>query len=404
MQLKVKDIEKLWKGGAASLVAGKGGLERLVDVYDIMEQPDVKPWMREHLLMITTGYAIRNDKQALLNLLRIMNDANASALAIKTRFFDEFPKEALELADELNLPLFFLNNNYASTELIFPIMTAIVEAKNNVEMNTRFQLGMHNKQELDNRLFMELQTGKITQAEEVDYRINSLQWPASPIRMIILQMEDQADCPVLFEMKRNEQRTMVSNIFNKYHIKCIPVCRKSQCICIMKDYISKDQLEKITEELLSKTEELQKCQAFAMITERLINYLELPNLWTEIEEIIYIRKLQNTKKKMFYIREFRYELIMYHVAQLEETREFVSDKLGKLGLYDREHDTNLVETMEMLISKNGSVKQTAEALFLHRNTMTYRIKKIEEVLECDLDDMEQLMEFRFACKVRKYMS
>ena len=111
MTLRVKDIEKIWSNGCASLVAGKGGIERIVETYDMMEQPDVKQWLRKHLLLITTGYAIRNDKEALLNLIRMMDEANASALAIKTRFFDDFPKEALQLADELNFPLFLLNNN-----------------------------------------------------------------------------------------------------------------------------------------------------------------------------------------------------------------------------------------------------------------------------------------------------
>ena len=84
---------------------------RRIEVFDMMEQPNIKPWLREHLLLITTGYVIRNDKEALLNLIRDMNEVNASALAIKTRFFEDFPKEALQLADELKFPLFFLDNN-----------------------------------------------------------------------------------------------------------------------------------------------------------------------------------------------------------------------------------------------------------------------------------------------------
>lgn len=64
---------------------------RKVDVYDMMEQPDIKPWMKEHLLVITTGYSIRNDKEAVLKVIRDMNEGNASALAIKTRFLMSFP-------------------------------------------------------------------------------------------------------------------------------------------------------------------------------------------------------------------------------------------------------------------------------------------------------------------------
>ena len=119
MDLLVKDIVKIWNNGDASLVAGKEGILRKVEVFDMMEQPNIKPWLREHLILITTGYVIRNDKEALLQIIRDMNDANASALAIKTRFFDDFPKEALQLADELKLPLFFLNIMRALQNLPF---------------------------------------------------------------------------------------------------------------------------------------------------------------------------------------------------------------------------------------------------------------------------------------------
>lgn len=129
MKLRVKDIVKIWNNGAASLVAGQEGLMRRIEVFDMMEQPNIKPWLREHLLLITTGYVIRNDKEALLNLIRDMNEVNASALAIKTRFFEDFPKEALQLADELKFPLFFLDNNAGFVELVFPVMTAIVESR-----------------------------------------------------------------------------------------------------------------------------------------------------------------------------------------------------------------------------------------------------------------------------------
>ena len=73
MDLLVKDIVKIWNNGAASLVAGKEGILRKVEVFDMMEQPNIKPWLREHLILITTGYVIRNDKEALLQIIRDMN-------------------------------------------------------------------------------------------------------------------------------------------------------------------------------------------------------------------------------------------------------------------------------------------------------------------------------------------
>ena len=83
--------------------------------------------------------------------------------------------------------------------------------------------------------------------------------------------------------------------------------------------------------------------------------------------------------------------------------QFVQRKLGPLAEYDRAHESALLETLDVLTQKHGSRKLAAEALYLHRNTMAHRIQKIQEILNTDLDDMEELQELEFACKVRRYM-
>ena len=70
-------------------------------------------------------------------------------LPSKPVFFEDFPKEALQLADELKLPLFFLDNNAGFVELVFPVMTAIVESRSNIELDTRYQIGKENKSSRD---------------------------------------------------------------------------------------------------------------------------------------------------------------------------------------------------------------------------------------------------------------
>ena len=251
MKLRVKDIVKIWNNGAASLVAGQEGLMRRIEVFDMMEQPNIKPWLREHLLLITTGYVIRNDKEALLNLIRDMNEVNASALAIKTRFFDDFPKEALQLADELKLPLFFLDNNAGFVELVFPVMTAIVESRSNIELDTRYQIGKENKSELDNRLFFDLINRKITQPEEAEYRTASLQWPSEPVRMIALSLETEKNS-FLLEMKKEQQTKAISRILEKNHIRNAVICSKEMCFALMGISINDTLLDTIVNDMIQK--------------------------------------------------------------------------------------------------------------------------------------------------------
>ena len=45
MKLRVKDIVKIWNNGAASLVAGQEGLMRGIEVFGMMEQAIIRPWL-----------------------------------------------------------------------------------------------------------------------------------------------------------------------------------------------------------------------------------------------------------------------------------------------------------------------------------------------------------------------
>ena len=44
-------------------------------------------------------------------------------------------------------------------------------------------------------------------------------------------------------------------------------------------------------------------------------------------------------------------------------------------------------TLKTFLDNERSVSKTAEALFTHRNTIIYRLKKIEELLGCNLDEV-----------------
>lgn len=79
-----------------------------------------------------------------------------------------------------------------------------MEARNNVELSTRFQLTRHNKADLDDRLYSEIINGRITQKEEADHRSASLQWPHIPVRVIGISLESEEN-QALLEIKKERQ-------------------------------------------------------------------------------------------------------------------------------------------------------------------------------------------------------
>lgn len=62
------------------------------------------------------------------------------------------------------------------------------------------------------------------------------------------------------------------------------------------------------------------------------------------------------------------------------------EALERLVRYDQEYGTHCVETLRSFFRNNQNVSDTAKELFLHRNTVNYRIAKIREILGEDFDD------------------
>jgi purine catabolism regulator len=64
---------------------------------------------------------------------------------------------------------------------------------------------------------------------------------------------------------------------------------------------------------------------------------------------------------------------------LEQSEELVDHVLGRLVEYDRAHRTELVRTLTVLLRNNRSPNPTAAELFIHRQTLVYRVRRIEEL-------------------------
>ncbi|MGE7904628.1 PucR family transcriptional regulator [Peribacillus sp. NPDC094092] len=65
------------------------------------------------------------------------------------------------------------------------------------------------------------------------------------------------------------------------------------------------------------------------------------------------------------------------------------------------HDGHLLETLIVFLDTNGNVTRTAEKLYIHRRTMTYRLQKIKDLINMELDDPENLFILRFCLKMKE---
>ena len=90
----------------ARVLAGAAGLDRIVTRLNVMEVPDILPWVKPHELMLTTGYPLRDDPEALVRLVSELDERGLAALAIKLhRYIDDVPAELIAEADRRGFPV-----------------------------------------------------------------------------------------------------------------------------------------------------------------------------------------------------------------------------------------------------------------------------------------------------------
>lgn len=113
----------------------------------------------------------------------------------------------------------------------------------------------------------------------------------------------------------------------------------------------------------------------------------------------------SSMKKTSYI-EFYDDLglykLFYQIRDKQCLHGFVKEKLEKILEYDRKKDANLTETMQHYIKNNGNLQKTSKDLYIHYNTLRYRINKLKE-LGIDIENGNELMEISVAFQLYQYL-
>ncbi|PYF03957.1 PucR family transcriptional regulator [Ureibacillus chungkukjangi] len=79
--------------------------------------------------------------------------------------------------------------------------------------------------------------------------------------------------------------------------------------------------------------------------------------------------------------------------------ELMHDTIGVIAAYDKNNGLDLLHTLSSYIIHQGNVSQTARALNLHRQSLLYRLRKIESLTNRSLNDPDDIFLLQFCLKL-----
>ena len=128
---------------------------------------------------------------------------------------------------------------------------------------------------------------------------------------------------------------------------------------------------------------------------------ELADSYKEAQTAIDVGKVFDTEKSIMHYENLGIGRLIY---QLPTTlcEIFLSEVFKKNSIDSLDQET--LFTINKFFENNLNVSETSRKLFVHRNTLVYRLEKIKKLTGLDLRQFDHAIVFKVALMVRKYLT
>ena len=129
--------------------------------------------------------------------------------------------------------------------------------------------------------------------------------------------------------------------------------------------------------------------------------IDLRQSYYEASYAIKIRRLKGEPRVIASFADLGSYGLLLGLQDTLSLEVFYDSVLGKLQEYDEQNSSDLVRSLACFLEANGHWGDAAEKLYVHRHTLRYRMKRVEEITGRDLDLSQDRMEFWLALKAKE---
>lgn len=136
---------------------------------------------------------------------------------------------------------------------------------------------------------------------------------------------------------------------------------------------------------------LEKFNAHCGVSNYFDDLLEIANYQMQAEDAMKLSRALNVPYRVAYYEDYYLPAILLPRVQQMPQCNYLSPTITKVQEYDKIHSTDFLPTLRAYISRLCNTAETSEYLHIHRNTLLYRLSKIEELCDISLRDAHTFM-------------
>lgn len=389
MTVTCNDLLSLKYFSRIQLVAGAGGLNRSITWPFIGQTVEISPWVHGGELLFITG--IVHTEAMLPALLQecIRKKLAGLVVLVGSDYIQDIPPNLVEQAENAQFPLFSMSFQLKLIDVTKEISDLIVRnnMKRKKEEDFLDKLLFGPESELPELVGGVLQNGGQAESSCFVCMFNLSATPAEhPENVDYLQQHIASLCAAKY-----------LKIFTMVHsnsVICLVISSSQEKARAAAAYLESSQ------EVLS-----QLCNDTKLVLSFGRIYDSSAHIRTSHKEAASALQLAR-KIDQFRVVHYQKLGIYYLLLKMQDTdglHRYYHDCLDPLLEHDRQSNADLVPTLRAYLLCNGNIAKTAQKIFVHRNTLIYRLNQIRDLLACDLEDAWTRMNFFVSLLTMDYL-
>lgn len=240
-------------------------------------------------------------------------------------------------------------------------------------------------------LIQDLLEGRVTEDSELNDRLQSCEW-----------VPDKRMCMVSVDMSRFNDPSFIDYFRLQIH-KLIPQCRSiyyNNTVSIIIEFREASIYENYIRSIISF---LKENGLHAGCSEAFSDLFDLGRYYNQSRKALFFGELMDPKTRMAEYKNYILNDFIYDASADLDIKNFCHEGVLKLYEYDKGNGTEYYRTLYEYLKKDKNVIATSEALFIHRNTVNYRLEKIKELLRISLRETDETLHILMTYKMMEIL-
>ena len=379
MSFCCKDLFQLKYFSKAKLLAGESGLDNQISLPYVRTTESISEWLYGGELLFVIYKDNKEEDENLLLLLEecINKRLSGIVILIDDKYLNSISNSMIDRANEKSLPLFIMPWDIKLIDIIQEIFLKIEQKREESKNGKHF---------LESLIFSQdkLHEDINSLAEFYNIKLRPCHYicmfKIKKLSTISYDIEDVSKYIInsLGEVLNEKNYTLIHMEYANHLMSLI----------FANDYEdakkSSEYIEDIFKLISSRySEYIEMSLSFSRIRE---NNSDIKTSYKEAFKALSMIDMYKNDSKVIKYSDLGIVRLLIELSDVKDINQYCYENLGPILEYDKNHGMDLIGTLKCYFKNNRHLLKTSQELFIHRNTLLYRLSTIKNLLQRDLDD------------------